>query len=51
MIIKNFKAHEYEILSVFTRVNATFYVPIYQRKYNWTSDNEVLELIEDFIKI
>ncbi len=47
MIIEKFEAKDYEILNVFTRVNASFYVPIYQRKYNWRANEEVEELIDD----
>ncbi len=46
-IIENFKAKDYSVLNVFTEVDASFYVPIYQRKYNWIAQNEVAELISD----
>lgn len=47
MMVENFNAKERTVLTVFTKVNAPFYIPIYQRKYNWTVDNEIMELIED----
>ncbi len=47
MIIEKFEAKDYGILNVFTRINASFYVPIYQRKYNWRAKYEVAELIDD----
>lgn len=42
-----FEAKDYEILNVFTQIDASFYIPIYQRKYNWSFKDEVLELIND----
>lgn len=46
MQIEKFEAKDYGVLNVFTRVDASFYVPIYQRKYNWGKD-EITELIDD----
>ncbi len=47
MIIEQFDVHKYTVLSIFTEVKVPFYIPIYQRKYNWTMDDQITELIED----
>lgn len=47
IIIEEFNAKDYNILEVFTKIKAQFYIPYYQRKYNWTIDNEISELIFD----
>ncbi|BDU67531.1 MAG: hypothetical protein TYPL_1840 [Candidatus Tyloplasma litorale] len=47
MQIENFKAKEFSVFEIFVDKNVPFFVPFYQRKYNWTYEEEVLELIND----
>ncbi len=47
LITQEFKAKEINIIKIFTEEKVPFYIPIYQRKYNWTFDKEVKQLIDD----
>ncbi len=47
LITQEFEAKEINIIKIFTVEKVPFYIPIYQRKYNWTFDKEVTQLIED----
>ncbi len=49
-MLQEFNAEQIHIIKVFTKEKVPFYIPIYQRKYNWTPDNEVSQLIEDLNK-
>ncbi len=47
MLIQEFDARQVHIIKIFVEEDIPFYIPIYQRRYNWTFDNEVKQLIND----
>ncbi len=47
MQLQEFNAKQLHVIKVFVEESVPFYIPIYQRKYNWTSENEVQQLISD----
>ncbi len=42
-----FRAKEIKIIDFFSQEKIPYYIPIYQRNYNWTFENEVTQLLDD----